>query len=237
MNMERSEHRGAMLKLVPIWLGIILLCSFLFSMEGTTGQVSLTAMPEVPKQGNPIVATFKINNPSSGDLVTRYQLYANGKLFTEGAANIAAGMSQTYRYAYENTLQIGEQVTFMARTQSELGNDEINVSIPPYAPQIWSSFVSFASFSTSLMGSNGAMGSMTYYQSTFGIDALNVGVVITMVLLLLLIFRELTQPVLARSGTMATWARLRIKFSTLTWILLLIFIGLIFTRTAMILAG
>ena len=79
----------------------------------------------------------------------------------------------------------------MVKTQSGQGNYERVVSSPPYPPQVWSSFVSFASFSTSLVSS---MSTMTYYQTTFGSDiGLNIGLIATAVLIGLLIFLELTK--------------------------------------------
>jgi hypothetical protein len=50
-------------------------------------------------------------------------------------------------------------MSFLVQTNSQLGNHEQMVSVPSYPPQILSSFVSFASFSTSLMTS---LTSMTY---------------------------------------------------------------------------
>jgi hypothetical protein len=76
---------------------------------------------------------------------------------------------------------------------------------------------------------------MTYYQSSFGSDlGVNVGIVAVLVLIALLIFLELS-PSLTLRGGIAVLGRLRSKFSTLTWILLIIFIGMIFTRVAIIL--
>jgi hypothetical protein len=126
---------------------------------------------------------------------------------------------------------MGQQLNFLVKTQSELGNNQMEVSLPPYPPQVWSSFISFASFSTMLMSS---MISMTYYQTTFGADmGLNVGLLVTMVLLALLIFFELTQPVVG-GKTVAFLGRLRIQFSTVTWILLIIFLGIVYTKVVMI---
>ena len=80
------------------------------------------------------------------------------------------------------------------------------------------------------------MSSMTYYQSSFGTDiGLNVGIVAVLVLIAMLIFLELS-PNLTLRGGVAVLGRVRSRFSTLTWILLVIFIGMIFTRVAMILS-
>jgi len=77
---------------------------------------------------------------------------------------------------------------------------------------------------------------MTYYRSTFGSAmGLNIGIIVSVVLIILLIFLELSQPLL-RQKTVAVLGKLRLRFSTVTWILFAIFIGIVYTRIAMILA-
>ncbi len=221
-------------KLAILWLAILLLGSFWLTVRGTSDMVAMAVIPQAPREGEPIIVTFKLNNPSSEASVTRYQFYTNSELLKEGTTTIAPDASKTYKYAYKNPLQMGEQLNFVVRTQSEHGNYERVASSPPYPPQVWSSFVSFASFSTSVMSS---MSTMTYYQSTFGSDiGLNVGIISTIVLIVLLIFLELTQPVV-KGKTIAVLGRMRIRFSTVTWILLIIFMGIVYTKVVMILAG
>jgi len=229
--MEQSR-KSIYFKLGIVALGILLLGSFWLTVKGTSQPVSLAVVPQAPRQGEPILATFKLNNPSAEPVVTNYQFYANDELLQEGAATIPAGAGKTYQYAYANPLEIGEQLNFMVKTQSDLGNYDKVISSPPYPPQIWSSFISFASFSTSVMSS---MSSMTYYHSAFGSDmGVNVGIIATIVLIMLLIFLELSKPVV-QGRTMAL-GRLRIRFSTLTWILFFIFMGIVFTKVMLILA-
>jgi len=77
---------------------------------------------------------------------------------------------------------------------------------------------------------------MAYYQSNFSNNTgLNLGILITIILIALLIFLELTQPVIQRKTT-AVLSRLRIRFSTVTWILLIIFTGIVCTEVVTILA-
>ena len=231
--MEQSKNRAMGFKLAILWMAILLLGSFWLTVRGTSDPVAMAVIPQAPREGEPVLATFKLNNPSSEAAVTSYQFYANGELLKEGATTIAPGSGKTYKYAYENPLRMGEQLNFVVRTQSEQGNYERAVSSPPYPPQVWSSFVSFASFSTSVMTS---MSTMTYYQSTFGTDmGLNVGIIATIVLIALLIFLELSQPVV-EGKAVAVLGRLRIRFSTVTWILFIIFMGIVYTRVVMILA-
>jgi hypothetical protein len=232
--MEKNLARGTIFKLIMVWLVMVFLGSFWLSVRDTSSPISMAVMPEVPRQGEPVVVTFKLNNPSSHTLPVSYQFYVNGSILAAQDTTIYSGSSKTYQYAYDNPLSMGQQINFLVKTQSELGKDQMEISLPTYPPQVWSSFISFASFSTSIMSS---MTSMTYFQSTFGADmGLNVGILITLVLITLLIFSELTQPVVG-GKTVAFLGRLRIRFSTVTWILLIIFLGIVYTKVVMILTG
>ncbi|MFQ5826056.1 MAG: hypothetical protein ACE5IA_01750 [Dehalococcoidia bacterium] len=193
--------------------------------------MSIAVIPVTPREGEPIIAIFQLNNPSSYDLVTRYRFYANGQLLKEGATTIAPGSAKNYKYAHANPLRMGERLNFVVRTQSEHGDHEKVFSLPPYPPQVWSSFVSFASLSTSVMSS---MSTMTYYQSSFGDnEEFSVSIVTSLVLIAILIFLELTQPVVERKAAL-TLERLRIRFSTVSWILLIIFVGMVYTKLIVI---
>ena len=230
--MERRRNNVINFKLVFVWLAIFLLTSFWLTMQGTSQPVSMVVAPEAPRMGEPVIATFRLNNPSSQPLFTRYQFYANGELLKEGATTIARDSNKTYQYAYRNPLRMGEQINFLIKTQSEKGNYEESISSPPYPPQIWSSFVSFASFSTSVLSS---MSTMTYYQTTFGENVvLNTGFAFSVILILLLIFLELSQTV--NPERTAVIARLRLRYSTVTWILFTIFLGILYTKIIMMIA-
>jgi len=229
-----DNQRGTRLKLIIIWLAILLVSSFWFTASVDSDAVSLAVVPQVPREGEPVLATFKLNNPSPQIVETDYQFYANGELMKEGTTVILPESSKLYQYAYRNPLELGKQVNFMVRTTSPRGSCERMVSLPSYPPQIWSSFVSFASFSTSMMG---FMSSMTYYQGTFDTNmGFNVGLLSVIVLIGLLIFLELTQPLLRRK-TITILGRLRLRFSTVTWILFLIFMGITYTKVAMVLVS
>ena len=227
-------REASKLKIIIIWLAILLMGSFWLTVRTSSDPVSLAVLPQVPREGEPVMATFKLNNPLSETVGTEYQLYANGKLLKEGTAIITPGSSKLYQYAYENPLELGEQVNFVVKTKSPQGSYQKVVSLPSYPPQIWSSFVSFAAFSTSMMG---FMSSMTYYESTFSSDmGFNVGLLSTIVLIGLLIFMELTQPLLRKKG-IAVLGRLKLRFNTVTWILLIIFMAIVYTKIVMIIVA
>ena len=229
-----DSQRGIKLKILLIGLAILLMGSFWLTVRVGSDPVTLAVVPEVPREEEPIIATFKLNNPSSQPISTEYQFYANGELIKEGTTIISPVSSKLYQYVHQNPLELGEQVNFMVKVTSPLGSSEKIVSLPSYPPQIWSSFVSFASFSTSMMG---FMSSMSYYQSSFSSGiSFNVGILVTIVLIGLLIFLELTQPLL-KERTIAILGRLRLRLNTVTWILFIIFMGIVYTKVVMIIVA
>lgn len=229
------SNRSLCFRLLMVCSAILLFGSFWLTARTSSEPVSLTVMPQVPRENEPLVVTFKLDNPATQPLVTNFQLYANGEMVKEGVTTIAPASAETHQYAYANTFNMGEQLNFMLKTQSGRGNFQRAVASPPYPPQVLTSFVSLASFSTTVMSS---ISTMTYYKGEFGgnNNEPNVGTMFTVLLAILLVFLELTQPV-ARGRTVATIGRLRLHFSTITWILFIVFLGVIYTRAALILAG
>jgi hypothetical protein len=234
-TISTRQNVGLRFKIIIVWLGIILLASFWLTVKGSSDPVSMTVVPQVPRQGEPVLVTFTLNNPTSQIAATSYKFFANGKLLKEGLTNILPGSGKTYKYAYTDPVPLGQQINFDVTTQSNQGNYEQSISTPPYPPAIWSSFISFASFSTTIMG---FMSTMTYYNGSFGITnvGLTVGLLFTIILAGLLIFMELSQPLLANKNLLVM-GNLRLRFSTVTWILFMIFIGIVYTKVVMTIAG
>ena len=222
------------LKIIIVWLAILLLGSFCLTTMAGPDLVNVAVVPVVPREDAPIITTFKLNNPTSEATTINYSFYANGELLQHGTSTLGPHSSKTYQYVYRNPLELGEQVNFVVRAESDSKRCEKIVSLPSYPPQIMSSFVSFASFSTSVMG---FMASSTYYESSFGSvdEGLNVGLVISIVLIILLIFLELSEPVLAE-GAYVVLRRLRMRYTTMTSVLFIIFMGIVYTKIVMILA-
>jgi hypothetical protein len=98
----------------------------------------------------------------------------------------------------------------------------------------------FISFGRVILSSSSSF-TISYYQSTIGLArapvkwGINVGLAVSIILLVLLTFIELTNP---RFGTLGRrLSCLRDRYSLLTANLLLIFMGLVITRIVMIIAG
>ncbi len=82
-----DNQRGIKLKIIIIWLAILLMGSFWLTARAGSDEVTLAVMPQVPREGEPIIATFKLNNPSSQAIETEYQFYTNGELMQEGKSD------------------------------------------------------------------------------------------------------------------------------------------------------
>ncbi len=240
MENYKTKQKGLLYKTLMLWFTILVLASFAASLQSRYDTVGIQVAPEVLREGEPVVVTFFINNPSEKVAGTDYTLYANGEALMSGRAELSPGAGRQFQYVYNNPLKLGEQVTFSAKAQS--GNEvSVNsLSIPSVPPQVWSSFVSFASFSTSVMSSSSAissMSSMAYYDNSFGTNkALNAGLIFSIVLIILLIYMELSEPLLAQKE-MRVIGNLRIRFSRLSSVLFIIFVGMVFTQIALIVGG
>lgn len=231
---DQSKNIGLRFKIIIAWLGILLLASFWLTVKGSSEPVSMAVIPQVPRQGEPVIVTFNLNNPASQAVLTNYQFYANGKLLKEGTTTLVPGFAQNYKYVFNDPVPLGERLNFVVRTQSNSGDYEKMLSTPPYPPQIWSSFISFASFSTTVMS---FMSTMSYYQGTFGKGLeMNLGMLFSVILAVLLIFIELSQPVLKQKNILVL-GNLKLRFNTVTWILLIIVMGLVYTRMAVLISG
>jgi hypothetical protein len=231
--MSKADQLKGILKIAISWLCIFILLGFLIATRATTSPITMSVVPEVPKTGEPIVVTFNINNPSHESSMTQFQLYANGRLIEKGTITIAPQASSKHQYAYANSLERGEQVNFVLESSSDDGSFTKIVSLPEYPPQLMSSFVSFAAFSSSVMSS---MISMEYYNDTFGTtSSINTGIIVSLVLIVLLIFLELTQGIVAERK-IAVIGSYRAGLSILSTILFIIFIGMVFTEVVLILA-
>jgi hypothetical protein len=226
-------------KLVVVLLGIVLVGTFWLTTREAKQPVSLTVMPEAPRQGEPVLVSYALNNPGATDLVTHYQFYVDGNLLREGLTTIPPLSSKTYQYNFASPVKLGDKINFDVVTSSALGNYDKEASLPPFPPQIASSFISFASFSTTVMSS---MVTTAYYNGNFTSTlGLNTGLVISVCLIFLLICLELAGVSLEHristsgplSGGLLMLQKFKYRFSTLSGILLIIFIGIVYTKIVM----
>jgi hypothetical protein len=237
---EKRRLNGSVFKLIIVLLGIVLVSTFWLTARESAQPVSLMVMPEAPRLGQPVLVSFSLSNPDATGLATNYQFYIDGKLFREGITNIPPVSSKTYQYEFACPVNLGDKVNFDLVTSSSLGNYEKQTSIPPFPPQIASSFISFAAFSTTVMSS---MVTSAYYNGNFTPNlGVNTGLIISVCLAFLLICLELAGASLEDrisaagplSGAMLALHKFKLRFSTLSWILLIIFIGIVYTKIIML---
>ncbi|MCZ7370215.1 MAG: hypothetical protein O8C66_06870, partial [Candidatus Methanoperedens sp.] len=103
-----------------------------------------------------------------------------------------------------------------------------------------SSFVSFATFATSVVSSSSAktssINSMAYYDGSFVThNALNVGLIISIALIILLIYMELSEPLAGKRQSAV--GNLRTRFGRLSSVLFIIFVVMVLTQIALIIGG
>jgi hypothetical protein len=222
------------LKIIPIWLSIFLLSSYIITIYTAPGICMLDVLPKAPRKDEPILAFYKLMNPTSVEKRIFYTFHINGKGLKKGSTLLPPYSSKTYQYVYSNPLKMGENINFAIETTMDGKTYTRQVSIPPYPPQIMSSFVSFASFSSSMMES---MASSTYYFSVFQEErgGWDPGLAISITLIAILIYIEFTDP--SHSKTPGFLKNVREKYTNLAWVLFIIFIGLVYTRIALILMG
>jgi len=230
MAEKASHHKTLILRIAITWLCIFLLVSFLIAIRSAAGPINMSIIPEVPREGEPIIVTFSISNLADEPLTTSYQLYVNGKLIENGSATVSPQGNIKHQYAYTNSLKRGEQVNFVLKTSSDRGSFDKIVSLPAYPSQSMSSFVSFAAFSTSVMSS---MISREYFTNTFDTaSGFNTGITICFILIALLIFLELTKAItVGRQITIL--GTYKVGFRIVSTILFIIFIGMVFTKVVM----
>lgn len=187
--------------------------------------------PEVAREGEPLIVTFTLTNPQIAGTEYEYELYANGKSVLNGISELPPMSSKKFKYTYRNPLKLGEQANFMVTAASPIQTYQKTLASPPYPPQTMTSFVSFASFSTSVMSTMTTSG---WYGDSFQSDQFNVGLLVSVVLICLLVFLEITEPL---SGKLNIYGRLRNKYCKLTTILFIIFMAMVFTKTLVIIGG
>jgi len=192
----------------------------------------------VPREGQPTLLRLTLRNVGASNEDYAFSIYVNGRVVAEGFASIPPQSSRDISYVAPADIPVGGSLKIYAEAQS-LGSSERYeeyVQIPPCPPEIWSSFSSFASFSTSLLG---YITSFSYYVS-FSVEGtvlgpLSTGAMVTLALLGVLVFLQVSDPSWRRLG--ARTLSLRARYGWLAVALLAIFVCMVFTRVVLLMAG
>ncbi len=233
MSLTKEPNKSFISRLILASIIAVFLSIFLVSMS--RGMVDLSYYPTFPRQGEPLfikVSVSNLNPDLHGFLIT---VYSDGVEITEWATDIKEWGTREFMFISEAGDLLGKSKRiYVEAVNLDLDSrQEGMLMIPPYPPEICSSFTSFASFSTTLMT---YMQSFTYYQATLiPEEGLNVGLITSLTLIGLLVFEELSDP--SYGGIGRRLLELRIRYGRMVVVLLIIFFAMVFTRVALIVWG
>jgi hypothetical protein len=208
--------------------------------------LTLRFFPTVVRENEPLVITVTLNNFRLQPQRYQVGLYVDGEqiLLAETIVEPMSIHLFTYTRACPKT---GEALRVYAEALN-IETDERSVSylnVPQYPPELLMSFSAFSSFATSLTStssSSTSLATITYYLNTMGLSAdgaekptINTGMIISVTLILLLIFMDLTDPAYGKVGKRIL--ALRERYGILAISLLIIFAGIVLTKVVMIIAG
>lgn len=219
-------RRDPWLRLIVLWCIIVLWGVLWVSSQPSSSPLALKVMPEAPRDGDPLVMRVELTNTSDQEQTYRYGLYSGNETLQQGITTVPPRSSRGYNYVSQAHLTAGQQVSLVARASAGEQSWEQAVALPPYPPQVWSSFVSFASFSTSMMGSISAV---SYYREHFtSVNGAGPGFLLILSLLALAMFQDMTGP-LSHLMPHSILGRLHVQFQELLIILALVFVGIAYT--------
>lgn len=225
-----------------LFLAVLLLNSILMQSEALT----VRFFPTVIKENEPLVVVATLKNVRPQPQKYCLSLHVDGGQLAaiEFTLEPAAAQSLTYTCASPKT---GKALKIYVEAVNIDTGEKYTayLNIPQSPPELWISFSAFSSFATSLTStvSTTSIATITYYLNTMGMaaqpnssqPAINTGIVVSIVLILLLVFIELTDPAYGRIGRKL--AALRGRYGTLSVSLLLIFAGIVLTKIVMIIAA
>lgn len=218
-------------KLVLTWVVVVFLVFLLVGMRRET--VMASYYPTYPREGEPIFTKIAVSNLRPDPRRFSVTVYSDGVKLTEWRTEIKGTAEFMFITQADDLLGQSKRFYIEAVNLDDDQRHEAYLMIPPFPPETLSSFVSFASFSTTLMTT---MQSFAYYQGVvMPQGGLNVGLAASMTLISLLIFQELSDPSYGRVGRRLL--ELRRRYGTYVVVLLIIFFCMVFTRIALILWG
>lgn len=231
---QRQAARSTIVALALVWACVLLVLAFGLGLYHRGGPVSGTALPLMPKGNQPIQVRFMVQNPSPEASLLTLQLLANGKPVLQETRLLAGHASERVEYVTPNTAGAGRQMVFVLQTWSAQGhNDEVE-AVPPYPPAVISSIAPFASFASLSSSAMSFVTTREFYEGSFNLgDSSNVGLVFALLLMGLLVMMELTAG--SSTAPQSSWyGELRTNFGRLSWVLIIIVAGMMFTKVTLI---
>lgn len=229
------------LAFAALFLAVLLFSSL--SMQSDV--LTVRFFPTVTRENEPLVVTATLNNIRLQPQKYRVSLYVDGEQVASAESQLEPASTQCFTYTRASP-KPGEALRIYVEAVNLNTGEKYReyLNIPQAPPELWISFSAFSSFATSLTStSTTSLATLTYYLNTMGMTAqeatgqpaVNTGIIVSIVLILLLIFIELTDPAYGRIGRKL--AALRVRYGTLSASLLLIFAGIVLTKVVMIIAA
>ena len=117
--------------LVTIWLAIFIVGSYYaINIAPMPGPDMVKLRAEAPREGEPITATFWLNNPTNEEIAISYSFYVNGKLLQSGTSRISPHSYKQYDYEYERGLMQEEvNLSVCAESGGEICERSVKVVV------------------------------------------------------------------------------------------------------------
>jgi hypothetical protein len=229
------------------------------TLERQTNVITLSTYPSVAQANAPFVVTASVKNIASEPHTYDVKVFVDGAPVLSTISTLDAASLQSFTYTRAAPAQGAAVRIFAEVVDLDTGAKYSDLMLFPQSPpETWMSFSAFSSFATSLTSTSTSTSAMSstftiaYYQYTMGLSTLstsmsstmvtsqraifsplNAGLAVSISLIGLLIFLELTDPSYGKLGRRL--AMLRGKYGLLVVSLFLVFVGMIFTRIVMIL--
>jgi len=225
-------NKSSYTRLAMLWIVIALLILLIGST--TTKTITVHYFPVFPVEGDPLFIKVNLRNPKPYSCRFKVAVYSDGVKITDSMIVIPGNGMEELEFVTPAKDLLGTSQRIYVEAYNMDSNDkyEASIMIPPYPPEIFSSFVSFASFSSTVMS---YLTTFAYYQETMISKGINVGLVISFALIGLLIFQELSDP--AYGIVDRRILELRERYGKQVAILLIVFFGMVLTKIILILWG
>lgn len=223
---------------------VFLLILLANTLGGQFNTLVLGYSSTVVKEPEPFMVTAVLRNTAGESQTYSVRMLVDGVQVISSESTLDALSRQIFTYTRASPM-LGTAVRIYAEA-TNLDTGAVYSSailVPQSPPETWMSFAAFSSFAMSLSSSSSSSSSLmassiSYYRSVMdiypgsSISPVNVGLTLSITLIGLLIFLELTNPSYGRLGRRLT--QLRSWYGLLAVSLFLVFAGTLLTRVVMI---
>lgn len=223
-------------RIVVLWA---LVLSLILLYQGVGGNIiSIDYFPVFPRIGEPVQIIVRLSNPDPEPKLLDVRVYVDGLVVANWLTHVDGLSIREYRVVEPSRFSVGESIRVHVDAVN-IGSGTVysrSAMVPPFPPEVFSSFTSFASFSSTLMG-------LYDYTIILHDDGsrhyasweVNAGLILSLTLIGLLVFLELTDPAYGNIGERLT--HLRRNYTREAIILLIVFLAMVATKVIFIIYG